>query len=60
AGANAIRLRARGLRPGRHLLVLRAVDAVGNPSAPRKLPLRVVLLRPGRKHSARPSAHGSD
>jgi hypothetical protein len=45
AGANSIRLRARGLRPGRHRLVLTAVDAVGNPSARRTLPLRVVRLR---------------
>jgi DNA-binding beta-propeller fold protein YncE len=45
AGANAIRLSARGLRPGRHRLVLSAVDAVGNASAPRQLPLRVVRLR---------------
>jgi sugar lactone lactonase YvrE len=45
AGANAVRVRARGLRPGRHRLVLTAVDAVGNPSAPRRLPLRVVHLR---------------
>jgi DNA-binding beta-propeller fold protein YncE len=44
AGANAIRLRARGLRPGFHRLVLSAVDAVGNASAPRMLPLRVVPL----------------
>jgi DNA-binding beta-propeller fold protein YncE len=45
AGANAIRLRARGLRPGRYRLVLTAVDAVGNASAERLLPLRVVRLR---------------
>jgi DNA-binding beta-propeller fold protein YncE len=45
AGANATRLRARGLRPGFHRLVLSAVDAVGNQSAPRMLPLRVVPLR---------------
>jgi DNA-binding beta-propeller fold protein YncE len=45
AGANAIRLSARGLRPGRHRLVLSAVDAVGHASAPRHLPLRVVRLR---------------
>jgi sugar lactone lactonase YvrE len=44
AGANAIRLRARGLRPGHHRLVLSAVDAVGNRSAPRLLALRVVRL----------------
>jgi DNA-binding beta-propeller fold protein YncE len=58
-GANAIRLRARGLRPGRHRLVLVAVDAVGNRSAQRVLHLRVVRLRaPGRKHPARPGARG--
>jgi DNA-binding beta-propeller fold protein YncE len=45
AGANAIFLRARGLRPGRYRLVLSAVDAVGHASAPRQLPLRVVRLR---------------
>jgi DNA-binding beta-propeller fold protein YncE len=45
AGDNAIRLRARGLRPGLHLLVLTAVDGVGNPSAARMLTLRVVRLR---------------
>lgn len=45
AGANALRVRARGLRPGRHRLVLSAVDAVGNASVPRVLPLRVVRLR---------------
>jgi DNA-binding beta-propeller fold protein YncE len=45
AGPNAIGLRARGLRPGRYRLVLSAVDGVGNPSAPRRLPLRVVRLR---------------
>jgi sugar lactone lactonase YvrE len=43
-GANAIGLRARGLHPGFHRIVLSAVDAVGNPSAPRMLPLRVVRL----------------
>jgi DNA-binding beta-propeller fold protein YncE len=45
AGANAIRLRARGLRPGRYRLLLTATDAVGNPSAERLLPLRIVRLR---------------
>jgi DNA-binding beta-propeller fold protein YncE len=42
AGENAIRLRSRGLRPGLHRIVLSAVDAVGNASAPRMAPLRVV------------------
>jgi sugar lactone lactonase YvrE len=45
AGPNAVRLRARGLRPGRHRLLLSAVDAVGNTSARRSLPLRVVRVR---------------
>jgi DNA-binding beta-propeller fold protein YncE len=45
AGENAIRLRARGLQPGLHRLVLTAVDGVGNASAPRMAPLRVVPLR---------------
>ena len=44
AGENAIRLRARGLRPGRYRLVLSAVDGVGNASVPRPAPLRVVPL----------------
>jgi DNA-binding beta-propeller fold protein YncE len=42
AGENAIRLRSRGLRPGLFRLVLNAVDGVGNASAPRMAPLRVV------------------
>jgi DNA-binding beta-propeller fold protein YncE len=42
AGENAIRLRSRGLRPGLFRLVLSAVDGVGNASAPRMAPLRVV------------------
>jgi hypothetical protein len=42
AGENAIRLRSRGLRPGLFRLVLNAVDGVGNASAPRMGPLRVV------------------
>jgi sugar lactone lactonase YvrE len=44
AGPNAIRVRARGLRPGRHRLVVTAADAVGNHSVPRLLALRVVRL----------------
>jgi hypothetical protein len=44
AGENAIRLRARGLHPGLYRLVLSAVDGVGNASAPRMAPLRVVPL----------------
>ena len=43
-GENAIRLRARGLRPGLYRLVLSAVDGVGNASVPRQAPLRVVPL----------------
>jgi DNA-binding beta-propeller fold protein YncE len=42
AGENAIRLRARGLRPGLYRIVLNAVDGVGNASVPRMAPLRVV------------------
>jgi sugar lactone lactonase YvrE len=45
AGPSSMRLRARGLRPGRYRLLLSAADAVGNPSARRSLPLRVVRLR---------------
>jgi DNA-binding beta-propeller fold protein YncE len=41
-GANSIRLRSRGLRPGRYRLLLTAFDRVGNASAPRSLPLRIV------------------
>jgi DNA-binding beta-propeller fold protein YncE len=52
AGENAIRLRSRGLRPGLYRFVLSAVDAVGNASAPRMAPLRVVPLprRAARRH----------
>jgi DNA-binding beta-propeller fold protein YncE len=50
AGENAIRLRSRGLRPGLHRLVMIAVDGVGNTSATRMAPLRVV---PKRKKPAR-------
>jgi DNA-binding beta-propeller fold protein YncE len=42
AGENAIRLRSRGLRPGLYRIVLSAVDGVGNASAPRMAPLRIV------------------
>jgi sugar lactone lactonase YvrE len=45
AGANAVLIRARGLRQGRHRIVLTAVDAVGNASVERSLPLRVVRSR---------------
>jgi hypothetical protein len=44
AGANAISVRARGLRPGRYRLVLTAADEVGNRSPRRTLGLRVVRL----------------
>jgi DNA-binding beta-propeller fold protein YncE len=56
AGANSIRLAARGLRPGRYRLLLTAVDGVGNTSARRTLRLRVVRLRPRseRRASGRP------
>jgi hypothetical protein len=53
AGENAIRLRSRGLRPGLHRLVMTAVDGVGNTSATRMAPLRVV---PKRKKPARAAA----
>lgn len=45
AGENAIRLRSRGLRPGLYRLELKAIDGVGNASAPRLAPLRVVPRR---------------
>ena len=54
AGANAIRLHARGLRQGRYRLVLTAQDGVGNMSAERRLGLRVVWLRSARRASDRP------
>jgi hypothetical protein len=54
AGANAIRLRARGLPQGRYRLVLTAQDGVGNMSAERRLGLRVVWLRSARRASDRP------
>jgi hypothetical protein len=44
AGQNGIALRARGLRPGRYRVLLTATDEVGNRSARRTLPLRVVRL----------------
>jgi sugar lactone lactonase YvrE len=44
-GTNAIRLRARGLKPGRFRLVVSAVDEVGNRSVTRQLGVRVVRLR---------------
>jgi PKD domain len=45
AGANAIALRARGLKPGSYRITVRATDAVGNRSAPRHLRIRVVRVR---------------
>jgi DNA-binding beta-propeller fold protein YncE len=54
AGANAMRLHAHGLRPGRYRLVLTAKDAVGNESAERQARLRVVRLRSARRASGRP------
>jgi hypothetical protein len=42
AGTNKVRVRARGLRPGRYRLVFRAFDAVGNAATERTLGLRVV------------------
>jgi sugar lactone lactonase YvrE len=43
-GENAIPLRSRGLKPGRYRITVRAVDGVGNPSAPRRLSIRVVRV----------------
>jgi hypothetical protein len=54
AGANAVRLSARGLRPGRYRLVMTAEDQVGNLSAERRLQLRLVRLRSARRASDRP------
>jgi DNA-binding beta-propeller fold protein YncE len=56
AGENAIRLRSRGLRPGLFRLVLNAVDGVGNASAPRMAPLRVVPRRGRPGHPLRASS----
>ena len=44
AGEHGIRVRARGLRPGRYRTVLSATDRVGNRSPRRTLGLRVVRL----------------
>ena len=44
-GANGVRLRARGLRPGRYRVNAVAWDAVGNRSQERRLRLRVVRIR---------------
>ena len=41
AGANSVRYRARGLRPGRHRLSLVATDAAGNRSAAARVTVRV-------------------
>jgi sugar lactone lactonase YvrE len=45
-GANTLRLRARGLRPGSYRLSVRARDAVGHEATQRKLRMRVVRLTP--------------
>jgi hypothetical protein len=45
AGLNQLRLRARGLRPGKYKLLVGATDAVGHHATARKLELRVVSLR---------------
>jgi sugar lactone lactonase YvrE len=47
AGENAIPLRARGLKPGTYRITVRATDAVGNRSAPRRLRMRVVRVAAG-------------
>jgi hypothetical protein len=44
AGANKVKVKARGLRRGRYRLVFHAVDSVGNAAAERTLGLRVVRL----------------
>jgi PKD domain len=45
-GANAVRLRARGLRPGSYRLSVEARDAVGHEATTRRLRMRVVRLTP--------------
>jgi hypothetical protein len=49
AGASAVRLRGKLLRPGRYRLTLVATDATGNVSAPRRLGFRVVRKLTGRR-----------
>ena len=44
AGRNSVKLRSRGLRPGRYRVVLSATDEVGNRSQQRAIGLRVVRL----------------
>jgi hypothetical protein len=43
-GANRLRIRARGLRPGRYRLTFEATDAVGHEATPRTLRLRVARM----------------
>jgi DNA-binding beta-propeller fold protein YncE len=43
-GLNRLRVRARGLRPGRYRLTFEATDAVGHEATPRSLVLRVARL----------------
>jgi PKD domain-containing protein len=45
-GANTLRLRARGLRPGSYRLSVQARDGVGHEATKRKLRMRVVRLTP--------------
>jgi hypothetical protein len=45
-GANRIRIRARGLRPGSYRVVLSPTDLVGNEGVPRTVKLRVVRVQP--------------
>ncbi len=45
AGANSVRVKARGLSPGAYRLTFRAWDGVGNAATERVLPLRVVRVK---------------
>ena len=46
AGRGSLRIRARGLKPGRYKLEVGAADAVGNSSTTSTLSLRVVRSSP--------------
>jgi parallel beta helix pectate lyase-like protein len=45
AGANRLRLRTRGLKPGRYRLLAVAVDLTGNRSARSRIPFRILAKR---------------